>query len=84
MSRIAISCFFYDFAGGPRDKAAHWIFKNHGGRFVGGGTMLIGVRSGERDVQYLIPAHRARSCRKALVDAGFRLQPTPDPMANES
>jgi len=78
---ISISAFFYDHAGGGRDKACHWIFKNHGGKFIGAGTMMMGAAAGERDVQYHVPNHRARACRSALKDAGFRLQPTPDPVA---
>jgi len=46
--------------------------------------MMMGAAAGERDVQYHVPNHRARACRSALKDAGFRLQPTPDPMAKSS
>lgn len=78
---ISISAYFYDHPGGGRDKACHWIFKQHGGKFIGSGTMMVGAAAGERDVQYHVPNLRATPCRKALKAAGFRLQPTPDPMA---
>jgi hypothetical protein len=73
-----VSAYFFGFPGEALDKAADAIFKDHDGRHVGSGTMLVGAGAGERDVQYDIHEHRVESCRAALKKAGFRLEPTRD------
>ena len=74
---MRISAYFF---GGPSsglDKACCAIFKSHGGKSIGSGTMLVGVGAGERDVEYRVPKGKADACKEALKKAGFRLEPTP-------
>lgn len=73
---VSIFAYFTGARGGLLDKAAHAIFKNHGGEFVGAGTMLVGKSAGERDVQYDVPEANAAATRTALKKAGFRLEST--------
>jgi hypothetical protein len=71
-----ISAYFFGEPGGPLDMAAHSIFEERDGKYIGSGTILVGTGAGERDVQYDIPEYSAEDCRNALKKAGFRLEPT--------
>ena len=51
------------------DKAARAIMESRGGDAVGAGTFLP---TGERDIQYRIPADQVDDAVKALQKAGFR------------
>jgi hypothetical protein len=75
--QVSVSAFFFARPGDPLDKAAHHVFKEHGGRFVGAGTdLMTGPSCGERDVQYMLAPDKAEACRAALKNAGLRLEPT--------
>ena len=71
-----LTAYLFDVPDGPRDKAAHAIFREHQGHFVGAGTMLVEPRAGERDVEYDIPDEHRAACAGALKKAGFRLVPS--------
>jgi hypothetical protein len=74
----SISAYFYGSPGSPLDRACQSIFASvEGAKHIGSGTMLVGNRAGERDVQYHIPDDKADEVRAALKKAGFRLEPTP-------
>ena len=68
----AITAYFFGLPGSDQDKSCNAIFKNHAGKHMGSGTLLVGPSAGERDVQYDIPDDEVQNVRQALKEAGFR------------
>lgn len=69
-----VTAYFYGQPGGSLDKACRSIFEARGAESIGAGTDLT---TGERDVEYAVPANRVEEVKGALKKAGFRLEPTP-------
>jgi len=72
---MRISAYFFGRPGDLKDKACSRIFEAHKGREIGRGTMIFGLRAGERDVEYDVPDELAQACRVELQVAGYRLEP---------
>jgi len=72
-----MTAFCYDEPGGIMDKVAKAIFEDAGGRSIGAGTMLVGDRAGERDIQYHVPDDKADHVKGVLEKAGFRVKMQP-------
>jgi hypothetical protein len=65
-----VAALFVGMPGCDRDVECHDVFERHGGEPGDSGSFLP---SHERDVQYDVPADRARACVRELRARGFRV-----------
>jgi len=73
-----VRAFFYGEPHGFLEQACRAIFEAHDGKSIGAGTILVGPAAGENDVEYEIPVSEVSAVKRLLIEAGFRLTPTPD------
>lgn len=68
---MRFSVYFWGAPGDTQDIVARSIFEKFGGKFIGAGTMLVGIAAGERDVEYEIPDHCLEDIKKEFKENAF-------------